>query len=94
MRCLPLVHAYVYSKGEKKIPIRDNIQRKWYVDLSFADYQDGNLTIRKEDNPIKVTAIFSSDVQLVITLNNSLADITLLLSQDFKGRTKGLLGEL
>ena len=52
----------------------------------------GNVTLRREENPIKVTAIFSSDVKLTVDVNNSLADITVLLNANHKRKTRGLLG--
>ncbi|XP_022108947.1 uncharacterized protein LOC110989112 isoform X1 [Acanthaster planci] len=50
------------------------------------------LTVRREQDPPKVVAIFSIDVQFAVGVNNSFVDITVQLSQKYNGSTKGLLG--
>ncbi|XP_022107056.1 mucin-like protein [Acanthaster planci] len=67
--------------------VNGNVVEPTVVGLVF----DG-LTVKKEDDPPKVVAIFASDTQFSVGVNNSLVDITVHLSQNYKGKTKGLLG--
>ncbi|XP_022094198.1 uncharacterized protein LOC110981168 isoform X22 [Acanthaster planci] len=50
------------------------------------------VTVKREENPPKVVAIFTSDIQFSVGVNNSFVDVTVQLSQDHRGKTKGLLG--
>ena len=61
--------------------------------LFVAEMLIGNFSLKREENPIKVIAMFASDIQLTVGLNNSIADITVQLDQDYRGKTRGLLGE-
>ncbi|XP_022101029.1 uncharacterized protein LOC110984806 [Acanthaster planci] len=51
-----------------------------------------NLLVMREEDPIKVSVMYSEHVTFAVGVNNSMANITVLLNQDFKGKTKGLLG--
>ncbi|XP_038064096.1 uncharacterized protein LOC119734628 isoform X4 [Patiria miniata] len=50
------------------------------------------LQVMRVENPIKVSVMYSDHVTFTVGVNNSMADITVLLNQDFKGKTKGILG--
>ena len=62
--------------------------------VHFTGLHFGNVTLRREEDPVRITAIYSSFVQVIFGVNNSMADITVMLSQEFRGRTQGLLGML
>ncbi|XP_038045830.1 uncharacterized protein LOC119720271 isoform X3 [Patiria miniata] len=51
-----------------------------------------SLRLTRSDNPIEVSVIYAEYVTFTVRVNNSMADITILFNQDFRGRTKGLLG--
>ncbi|XP_022094265.1 uncharacterized protein LOC110981206 [Acanthaster planci] len=62
------------------------------VEPTAAGLVISGLTVRKVEDPPKVEAIFASDIQFSVGVNNSFVDVTVQLSQDFEGKTKGLLG--
>ncbi|XP_038046071.1 uncharacterized protein LOC119720471 [Patiria miniata] len=51
-----------------------------------------NLRVTRAENPIKVSVMYSDYVTFSVGVNNSMADITVLFNEDFKGKTKGILG--
>ncbi|XP_038046270.1 uncharacterized protein LOC119720607 [Patiria miniata] len=51
-----------------------------------------NLQVTRAENPIKVSVMYSEYVTFTVGVNNSMADITILFNEDFKGKTKGILG--
>ncbi|XP_038046036.1 uncharacterized protein LOC119720445 [Patiria miniata] len=52
----------------------------------------GNLSVTRAENPVKVSVMYSEYVSFSVRVNNSMADMTVLINQDFKGKTKGILG--
>ena len=52
----------------------------------------GNFTVSREEDPIKVIAVYEADIQFSVGVNNSFADITVQFGQDYKNKTRGLLG--
>ncbi|XP_038045778.1 neurogenic locus notch homolog protein 1-like isoform X3 [Patiria miniata] len=52
----------------------------------------GNFTVLREENPIKIIAVYQADIQFSVGVSNSFADITTQLSEDYMNKTKGLLG--
>ncbi|XP_038046672.1 mucin-like protein [Patiria miniata] len=62
------------------------------VEPTMTGLMFDDLTVKREEEPSKVVASFASDIQFSVGVNNSFVDITVQLSQDYRGRTKGLLG--
>ncbi|XP_038046067.1 uncharacterized protein LOC119720468 [Patiria miniata] len=54
--------------------------------------QFANLQVTRAENPIKVSVMYSDYITFSVGVNNSMADITVLFNEDFKGKTKGILG--
>ncbi|XP_038046069.1 uncharacterized protein LOC119720470 [Patiria miniata] len=54
--------------------------------------QFDNLQVTRAENPIKVSVMYSDYITFSVGVNNSMADITVLFNEDFKGKTKGILG--
>ena len=54
----------------------------------------GNFTVSRTENPIKVIGSYSSGIQFTFGVNNSIADVTFQLDEDYKGMTKGIMGKL
>ncbi|XP_038062355.1 mucin-4-like [Patiria miniata] len=52
----------------------------------------GNFTVLREEDPIKIIAVYQADIQFSVGVSNSFADITTQLSEDYMNKTKGLLG--
>ncbi|XP_038046073.1 mucin-like protein [Patiria miniata] len=91
--------AAVYT-GEAKIEIKlseDAIDlittvNGTVVTPTAEGLQFDNLQVTRAENPIKVSVMYSEYVSFTVGVNNSMADITVLFNEDFKGKTKGILG--
>ncbi|XP_022108963.1 uncharacterized protein LOC110989125 [Acanthaster planci] len=62
------------------------------VEPTMDGLMSNGLTVRREEDPPKVVAIFASDIQFSVGVNNSFVDVTVQLSQNHRGKSKGLLG--
>ncbi|XP_071795600.1 uncharacterized protein [Asterias amurensis] len=52
----------------------------------------GNLTVTLEENPLKVAANYIENIGFAVGINNSFCDITFRIDDEYKTRTKGLMG--
>ncbi|XP_033643557.1 uncharacterized protein LOC117303459 isoform X5 [Asterias rubens] len=52
----------------------------------------GNLTVTLEENPMKVAVSYIENIGFAVGINNSFCDITFRIDDEYKTRTKGLMG--
>ena len=60
----------------------------------FAGVMIGNLTVTLEENPMKVAVSYIENIGFAVGINNSFCDITFRIDDEYKTRTKGLMGKI
>ena len=59
----------------------------------LVEKNEGNLTLSRENDTLQVNVFFPANIKVSLGVSNGIADITVQLDQDYRERTKGLLGK-